>query len=183
VPFSTVRLKGFKHSNSYSWLEISRALPSSDRSQLNHSQRCVVVLARFGSANITSSQAHKLSISVHPFPKHMIAKGGRLLGRPSVSPCGDQPFTSCALCSKKSLHSHDEARKSAGLDPEKSAHQALQTLSFCAYVWFASQTRPFQSFSIGTFGWNLGFHVPNREFLDRETGSKSKSNPFPGRWC
>jgi hypothetical protein len=41
--------------------------------------------------------------------------------------------------------------KARALDPEKSAQQALQTLTFCAYVWFGSQTRPFTVF----LNWNV----------------------------
>jgi hypothetical protein len=41
--------------------------------------------------------------------------------------------------------------KARALDPERSAQQALQKLSFCAYVWFARQKRPFTVF----FNWNF----------------------------
>jgi hypothetical protein len=40
----------------------------------------------FSDAGTNALQAHRLSISVHPVPLPMLAEGGRLAGRPSVSP-------------------------------------------------------------------------------------------------
>jgi hypothetical protein len=64
-------------------------------------------------AGINALQAHRLSISVHPVPLTMLAEGGRIAGRSSVSPQ--------AAGARKRAASPGEARKSAGLGSQKSA--------------------------------------------------------------
>jgi hypothetical protein len=67
----------------------------------------------FSGARINALQVHRLSISVHPIPLPMLAEGGRLAGRSSVS--------LQVAGARKRAASPGEARKSAGLGSQKSA--------------------------------------------------------------
>jgi hypothetical protein len=135
-------------------LDVSRA------SEMRSHQRCLILMVKsvavcpfptigFSDAIENALHAHKLSIYVHPLPEPMISKSGRLAGRPSVSPCGNQPVTSCAWCSKKSCHSHGEARKSAGFGSRKErAAGTPKAIVLCIRLVCSSKTSVYSLFQL-----------------------------------
>jgi hypothetical protein len=122
-------------------------------------------------------QAHRLSISVHPVPLPMLAEGGRLAGRSSVSPqvagARKRAATVLAMREKARAYGTTNACVAGNTELSRSAPTAgLLVKHTC-----------FRAFSIGNLDLNPGVHVPNRANLERETSSsKANSNLFLGRW-
>jgi hypothetical protein len=83
----------------------------------------------FSDAGINALQAQRLSISVHPVPLPVLAEGGRLAGRPSVSPqvAGARKRAATVLARREKARARG-ARK---------ARLAGKSVSFCDCGWFS----------------------------------------------
>jgi hypothetical protein len=93
-------------------------------------------------------QAHRLSISVHPVPLPMLAEGGRLAGRSSVSPqvAGARKRAATVLARREKARAYGTTNACLAGNTKR---------SFCAYCWFASQTHLFSAF----LNWKFGFEL------------------------
>jgi hypothetical protein len=78
---------------------------------------CPFYTIGFADARIIGLQAHRLSISVYPLPVNMLAQGGRLAGRSSVSPQvpGARKIAATALARREN---------NAGFGSQKSARSS-----------------------------------------------------------
>jgi hypothetical protein len=130
----------------------------------------------FSDPGINALQDHTPSSFVHPLPVPLLAHGGRLAGRSSVSA---QVAGACKR-NATALAKREKARALGARKARRSRH-ANRSRSALAAGLLVKHTC-FRPFSIGNLDWKSGVHVPIWAILERETGSNAKSNPYFGRW-